>query len=782
MNAFSASIFTEQTQASLKEDAYNLTISGNNNASSILEFDDAILLMETEEMRSKYISLLESQKENLGLINESVLGTALLAGIIAAVIGFIGSLIGLLTGKQKTVSFHIPSFDKKRDAKGSDEKFSYNDFKVDQYGGANKLPCKNPYINRSMKVNDAFETSAANKTVEIDLYTYPNMDVVCGNFDSLDDAIEICRRTEEIFTSMIKRNDFTNVNETIDQLDDKLDTVRANIDKLNATGQTEHTTMNAKAYLNKSYNWLVGYSGESGWRFNDTDANPNIAKLSMFMTKLHQILLSFNPNDKGYDDYQAKVWNKAVGFERRVVNMSLAMSKKMLSAYNNYWGTVRKEIIQMNRICDSLRNTGTVDESAIFENAYYQESAELQEYMFGRDTTDDILFAEDFCQMIDDTSARFSIYMHQNQMRVMNEEALIFSETGISDYEKYQRLQAVNEALANKIKRGWYNTINALKEIFRKFMEKLTANFNTTKAYLDRYKNIILRANFNPNDQYKTQDLATGIKRIINTQAPALNFTDMVNKDCDSAGKFFNNVFLQKANIDRTDSEVPQINDDSSAADISNYFKIYFCMEGHDTTLTGPQFQRDIKYYYDFLYDIKKINNLIKKSLKDIEDTATKVMKQAGLDVNKVPAEGQAQPAPAAAQPQVGNDSAIIYSNLYQKWFTLNEDGILVEAEITNQQQQQGGNQQQQVDPNAPNAKNLKNVADKGDADDTKDIRNTERNSVDAKVKAYTDVCSSMLKAKMSACEFIRNECMQIIRHHVQAHIGNKPANPQPQQ
>ena len=67
MNAFSASIFTEQTQASLKEDAYNLTISGNNTASSILEFDDAILLMETEEMRSKYISLLESQKENLDI-------------------------------------------------------------------------------------------------------------------------------------------------------------------------------------------------------------------------------------------------------------------------------------------------------------------------------------------------------------------------------------------------------------------------------------------------------------------------------------------------------------------------------------------------------------------------------------------------------------------------------------------------------------------------------------------------------------------------------------------
>ena len=77
----------------------------------------------------------------------------------------------------------------------------------------------------------------------------------------------------------------------------------------------------------------------------------------------------------------------------------------------------------------------------------------------------------------------------------------------------------------------------------------------------------------------------------------------------------------------------------------------------------------------------------------------------------------------------------------------------------------------------------MRNVAQKAEGDDdTQNVRNTERGTVDAKVKAYVDVTTSMLKAKMSACEFIRNELMQIIRNHVQAHIGNKAANPHQQQ
>ena len=277
----------------------------------------------------------------------------------------------------------------------------------------------------------------------------------------------------------------------------------------------------------------------------------------------------------------------------------------------------------------------------------------------------------------------------------------------------------------------------------------------------------------------------TSINRILNTEAPPFDFNDLVNAECNTPGEFFANVFSKKARLDRPINDQIKFPDaNSTMGDINEYFKSYFCMEGHDKTYSGADFQRGINNYFNFLYDIRKINQTIKKSINNIEDTATKIMKQAGVDVNKPADNAQnnanatgtsAAAAPAAnaganATTQANNDS-FVYSNLYQKYFTLIENGMLVEADINAGEKPQTPSQE------------MKNVADKAEgSDDTNAIKNTERSSVDSNVKAYVDVCTGMLRAKMSACEFTRNELMQIIRHHVQAHIGNAAANPQQQQ
>ena len=109
----------------------------------------------------------------------------------------------------------------------------------------------------------------------------------------------------------------------------------------------------------------------------------------------------------------------------------------------------------------------------------------------------------------------------------------------------------------------------------------------------------------------------------------------------------------------------------------------------------------------------------------------------------------------------------MVYSYLYQTYLTLNEDGILVEADINSGAQAK-----------APSS-TMKNVA-QNQNDDTKQIQGADKSVADTKIKIYVDCCSAMLKAKMSACEFIRNELMQIIRHHVQSYIGPQ-ANQQTQ-
>ena len=759
MKAFSPEMFTEQAQTSLKKDAYNLISEGKNYASSILEFDDELLKMEQEMTRERYISLLESQKQDLELIDESFLGTAVMAAILGAIIGFIGSLIKLLTGKEKTVTFKVPHFDKARDERGKDEKFNVKDFIVDIFGGAWKLKCSNPYLNKDIKLTPEFDKAAANKTVKIAQFKYPDMNAVSGNFASLNEIIEIGRQTEEIFTSMIKRNEFDGISEKIDKIDEQIDRIRADLDSLDITGSATETTMNAKEYLTQKFEWCDGYLNTGDiWKFKSENANPNIAKLNVYLSKLHTAIASYNPNDKGYSEEQAKVWNKAVGFERRVCNLILYTSKKMLAAYNNYWGIVRKEITQMNRVSASVAATGTVEESAIFENEYYQNSPELQEYMFGEDTIlDDSSFVySEFCQDIDDANTRFSIYIHENQMKAINEEALIFSETGISDYEKFNRLRSINEDLKNKIKRGYYNTVAALKEIFRKFMEKLTANFTPTKTYLDRYKNIILNTPF-INYDIKIQDMTKAIDRIEKATVPQLDYNSLA-KDAIDFQTFFSNV-IQKL-PENGDTKI-QMNPGNvqTVGDANEYFKSYFCMQDHEIPVNGKWFQQHIKDFYEFLYDIRKIDRSVRNSLKQIDDTVTRVSKTAGT----------------------AQQETYVYSNLYQKWFTLDENGTLVEAEVKAPETpapagQPQGKQQTQQNPTA--ADKVQNIAQNNDADNS-NAQTDKKSDVDDRLKIYTDVCSSLLKSKMSAVEFVRNELMTVIRKHVQDHINVKPQQKQ---
>lgn len=852
MKAFSPEMFTEQAQTSLKEDAYNLINQKPAIIRSLLEAEDDSIIMEMDARREMYISLLESQQQGLGIIDEAGLGAGFIAAIIAACVAIVGALIALITGSkggggnsggsssssssavsdiknsfkqmaasEKETNDQIkssdtykglervissakedPEFKKtmsdvdkilhkgqgtndyghlKDDYTNVSSTYSYNNRMIK----VEKRPHSNPFWikNDMLKVgsNGGIEVYklrkiAREKTTTIIKYNFPSRNVAEGRLETTKDIAAISKDLVSAFHDLFEFNSETDakpVDEAIDAIKNKINDISGNIESIN-TGSTEETTVNAADYLSEEVDYLT-HNENGDIMFNRLNPSNEIQELSQSLKQVQRAVNDINIKTTDETRFRAA---KQLALDYR--SLVLKLCSKVATACTNYQSYSLKDLQQKDTLVMMLSQVGTVDEATIFENASYQNSPKAQEYMFGRDTTIDEDFSEYF-QAIEDAGTRFSIYMHENQMRAMNEEALIFSETSISDYEKFQRLQAVNEALGAKIKRGWYNAVAAIKEVFRKFMEKLTANFTTTKNYLDRYKNIILKANFNPKDEYKTQDLDTSINRILNTEAPPFDFNDLVNAECNTPGEFFANVFSKKARLDRPINDQIKFPDaNSTMGDINEYFKSYFCMEGHDKTYSGADFQRGINNYFNFLYDIRKINQTIKKSIDNIEDTATKIMKQAGVDVNKpadnaqnnANATGTSAAAPAAnaganATTQANNDS-FVYSNLYQKYFTLNENGVLVEADINAGEK-----------PQTP-SQGMKNVADKAEgSDDTNAIKNTERSSVDSKVKAYVDVCTGMLRAKMSACEFTRNELMQIIRHHVQAHIGNAAANPQ---
>lgn len=884
MKAFSPEMFTEQAQASLRQEAYNILEQKPMAIRSVLEAEDDSIMMEMQARREMYISLLESQQQGLGIIDEAGLGGKMIAAIIAGIIAIIGALIAMITGKgsngggressgssgrstsSSSTTSSKPSTNStpkpaaaepKSNKQSTTHDMTSEDFEKGMndknatlvIGGKTGSTFKrqnfvyadsdidsdlrtNDEINKKYPVSiklfthwfikDDSDTEISNKwritgkefrkvahsmgSVEVIKYELPDIDTCSGNIGSVNELISVCNDLESAYNS-IQARDINAAKSEFDKIKNKLSTASEDIKRIvehetNINKGKDPVPVNPGEFIDNEikrikdlkYEYLGHYSAP-------VTKFKNVKSLETLKKALEKLLKKANETEYYSEDNDSestiKSLNDAVK-EFRTVCKDLAAG--IVSCANTYNSTERNIASQISKLDDIVKDQclsikeqevyasyRKLDEYTSYESAaflypfnleeammygdpIYTESVELQEIAFGRDTIIQEDYSE-YYQEIDDMMTRASILTHKYQMRAMNEEALIFSEN-ISDYEKFQRLQAVNEALADKVKRGWYNAVAAVKEIFRKFAEKLTANFTTTKNYMDRYKNIILNADFNPNDTYKTQDLVKGVDRIYDDMVIKLNFNDVATTEFSTVGQCFDKFFTKGMGVSAGPNvKIPDEN--ASIGDINEYFKTFFCMQGNDHTYTGKEFQQHIKKFYDFLYDIRKINKSIKDGIREVEDNANRIMKQAGLDVNK-PAANTAtdqttapQTAPAAAQPAPAAES--VYSILYQKYFTLNEDGVLVEADINN--------------AGSGTNRAVNNVGKGNTEDDTQTIRNTEKGTVDTKVKAYTDICVSMLKAKMSACEFIRNELMQIIRNHVQAHIGNKAANPhQPQQ
>lgn len=408
----------------------------------------------------------------------------------------------------------------------------------------------------------------------------------------------------------------------------------------------------------------------------------------------------------------------------------------------------------------------------------------VEESATDTDTSDEAMPASFIFGDVDEINDRFNLFMSNIEHQAINQEALLFVNSE-SDRAIFEGLVSINEAIGDKVKKAYFNTIAAIKKIFNKFIEKLMQNFGTTKAYLDKYKDIILNKPFK-DDEFRTQNLAKGIERIEErSKVPTLDLQLMANNEMADEGNFFRKVVAKDfKGLDGTDSKT--INDVQNAAGISAWCKSYFCMQNHEMTYHGKDIQARIKFYYDFLYDVRNIEKDIKEAIKNIERNVKSILKQAGKDVENTDQQNN-QTANATGAENLGGDKfndvkeeSVAYSYLYQKFFTLNENGVLTEVEVVNRDA--SGDQVN----NGRSTTTHTTIGQDNSEANSKTARASNRNTVDNFCRVYSNVCTAVLKAKMSAVEFHRNELMQIIRIHVGHYIGNtggeQQANNQQQQ
>ena len=469
--------------------------------------------------------------------------------------------------------------------------------------------------------------------------------------------------------------------------------------------------------------------------------------------------------------------------ENTTINLARSM-KTIIDACSDYVSNI---LYRANIIMNALDFEAGKFSKQLGRIYYSKENGELV-YSTGHIGEDEDLYEDPYED--DDESYGESVLLnssslHSIKVEQLVAEAVIFSEQ-IADQERYDKLTSLNEAIVRKIQEWWKAGIAKIKALFAKFMEKM--NRVTDANYLKKYKDIILKQPFQ-NRSYKSKDLFGCMNRTLSLQVPYLDYNKHADilKGENPISTFFQRELAPKmqgyAFFKPNNTGAP-----NTIEQLANYCKDWF-MGTQEVEFNGAAVQEHIKDVYDYLMDMKKIKQSIDKSINDIEKSAANVAKiggtgQAAKQNAEYSATGNAAkdakttgdngtggqngtPAPTqGGQPQ---QQAVNASANFD--FTNSVYSILYELEVQNPAQQ---NQQPASGTNAnPSASGVRHVEDGTNVDQSA-AKDSMLNDVEKVCKNYVDICTTVLKAKLTAIEFTRKELREIVRIHVQDYIGKQ--------
>lgn len=455
---------------------------------------------------------------------------------------------------------------------------------------------------------------------------------------------------------------------------------------------------------------------------------------------------SLNDISDKYSKYVNKIWTQAININRALSRDAVAFSNTLQSLY--YDEKSKQMIYRDKEIANTIEIEG--DDNSDSEGESTNESVLLN-----------------------------SSSLHSIKVEQLVAEAVIFSEQ-ITDQERYDKLASLNEAIVRKIQEWWKAGIAKIKVLFAKFMEKM--NRVTDANYLKKYKDIILKQPFQ-NRSYKSKDLFGCMNRTLSLQVPYLDYNKHADilKGENPISTFFQRELAPKmqgyAFFKPNNTGAP-----NTIEQLANYCKDWF-MGTQEVEFNGAAVQEHIKDVYDYLMDMKKIKQSIDKSINDIEKSAANVAKiggtgQAAKQNAEYSATGNAandakttgdngtggqDGTPTPAQVATGESANFDFTNSVYS--------ILYELEVQNPAQQ---NQQPASGTNAnPSASGVRHVEDGTNVDQSA-AKDSMLNDVEKVCKNYVDICTTVLKAKLTAIEFTRKELREIVRIHVQDYIGKQ--------
>jgi len=363
----------------------------------------------------------------------------------------------------------------------------------------------------------------------------------------------------------------------------------------------------------------------------------------------------------------------------------------------------------------------------------------------------------------------------RNQLKLNRylSECLIFSED-TSNYTKYKRLMALDEAVGEKISKAWDAVMNFIRRMWGKFTNNVARLVSSQTSYLEKYKDIILnkKPKFN---NVKMYPCAAGIQNIIKNPIKPIEYNALIDNDVmnnvtknDQAGTTAKNQMITKYLL-------PDWKNGAAGGDQEqNFLQWATAYFSHGNGSEQQVNATDINLHdmYNFCHDLKNMQDVVEKDYNETEKMSQDFGKKIE-ELNKKAQQSQQQTNQQQRSnasyefPDDGSTPIIegTYSMLYGKYLT--------EVEINNATTDRPENRvsaaTQQSGQAARQDAQVRN--DKASNDDLAGIKDAN-----AKVQAYLSAAKDMLAAKLSAISFINHEYMQILNYHIKSYVGTPEA------
>lgn len=371
-----------------------------------------------------------------------------------------------------------------------------------------------------------------------------------------------------------------------------------------------------------------------------------------------------------------------------------------------------------------------------------------------------------------------ALYESYIQAKIDSEErlALALKESMIISEADYSNIRAIREAkFSDKVKNTWKRFIAFIKGLVAKFMESMSNILLDEKAYLEKYKDIILKKR--PKDDMKysyTGDYQEGIKRLIKVDIPLFNYeTYKQQLEAESDGP------LAKAIIGNDFKY-----DDGSS--LAEQFKNYF-LNLDAGEKEGKFSDLNMTDLYNFCYNFKKIKEVVDKDINRLEQSTRAIETMINKALNVVNNQ--------AAGDKVNNQATNTGSNTNNK-ASATVDGEKVKADVVDKDGKvlasailRGNNYNilsekvdiKQDEPSTSAASKMGSTQDKDESDEknaayagasTAVDHDKEEADITKAANKWISVCRPIIAAKLTAYQQIAKDYMDIIRAHVRSYGG----------